>query len=315
MRHTPNMRWATGAVVLALVIVFGHDPLGTQYPRMTNVPEGATLSETARAFEAEGVVTSSFFLRGLVTLMGGGDDVKAGDYLFEEGQGTLTIAWRLMRGDFRIVPVRVLIPEGTSVVEMADILAEAIPSFDGDAFVALASHREGYLFPDTYLFQPNTSPERVIESMATTFNEKVAVIATSVEMFGKPLRDVVIMASILEEEADTTEDRRIIAGILWKRMDIGMALQVDAPFAYLLGKASHELTLDDLETDSPYNTYTNRGLPPTPITNPGLDAIRAAVTPIATDYLFYLHDSDGVTRYAVDFDEHVANKERYLWSR
>jgi UPF0755 protein len=120
------------------------------------------------------------------------------------------------------------------------------------------------------------------------------------------------MASILEEEANNTEDRRIISGILWKRIEKGMALQVDAPFYYLFGKGSSQLTLSDLATTSPYNTYVNKGLPSAPISNPGLDAIKAAINPKSTPYYFYLADRKGITHYATDHDGHVANRNNYL---
>ena len=120
------------------------------------------------------------------------------------------------------------------------------------------------------------------------------------------------MASLLEEEARQTPTRRTVAGILWKRLDLGMPLQVDATLRYLLGKSSHELTREDLEYDSPYNTYKDAGLPPGPISNPGLDAILAALRPVETAYLYFLTDSEGNIHYARTFEEHVANKAMYL---
>ena len=144
------------------------------------------------------------------------------------------------------------------------------------------------------------------------FNVKIKSIDDAIRAFKKPLKDIVIMASILEAEARTTETRRIIAGILWKRLDIGMPLQVDAAFQYIDGKTTFQLATSDLETDSPYNTYTRKGLPPTPITNPGLDAILATITPIKTPYLYYLTDKDGKMHYAVTHEGHLANKEKYL---
>jgi UPF0755 protein len=120
------------------------------------------------------------------------------------------------------------------------------------------------------------------------------------------------MASILEAEARTTETRKIISGILWKRMEIGMPLQVDAPFQYIIGKNTFQLTTNDLKFDSPYNTYKYKGLPPGPIGNPGLDAISATVNPIKTNYLYYLSDVRGNMHYAKTFAEHVINKEKYL---
>ena len=120
------------------------------------------------------------------------------------------------------------------------------------------------------------------------------------------------MASIIEGEAVTPEDRRIVSGILWTRMKNGMRLGVDAPFAYIMGKGSLELTQTDLATTSPYNTYRVAGLPPTPINNPGIDAIAAALAPSSTPYLYYLSDKEGSMHYARTFAEHKLNKEKYL---
>jgi UPF0755 protein len=103
-----------------------------------------------------------------------------------------------------------------------------------------------------------------------------------------------------------------IAGILWKRIEMGMPLQVDATLEYERGLGSAELTLDDLRTDTPYNTYTRKGLPPTPIANPGSVALSAALNPTASPYLFYLTGDDGTFHYAKDFEEHKRNKERYI---
>src|SRR3989338_8316927 len=120
------------------------------------------------------------------------------------------------------------------------------------------------------------------------------------------------MASLLEEEVKSTEDRKLVAGILWKRLSLNMGLNVDAALTYVLGKTSHELTQEDLKYDSPYNTYRYRGLPPGPISNSGLDAILAALRPTSSQYLYYLTDKDGSVHYAKNLEEHKINKFRYL---
>ena len=120
------------------------------------------------------------------------------------------------------------------------------------------------------------------------------------------------MASILEKEARKREDREIISGILWKRIEIGMALQVDAPFVYYNGKGTYNLTTKDLKTDSPYNTYTRKGLPVGPIGNPGIDSILAAIYPKSSPYLFYLSDRDGNIYYSANFEKHKKNKILYI---
>ena len=120
------------------------------------------------------------------------------------------------------------------------------------------------------------------------------------------------MASILEGEARRMETRKIIAGILWTRLEIDMPLQVDATFRYINGKGTFDLTKADLEEDNPYNTYINKGLPPTPISSPGIDAISAALNPIKTNYIYFLSDNDGNMYYAVDFEGHKKNRVLYL---
>jgi UPF0755 protein len=120
------------------------------------------------------------------------------------------------------------------------------------------------------------------------------------------------MASILEREAQSPDDMRIVSGILWHRIALGMPLQVDAAFGYAHGADGYAPTVHDLTTDSPYNTYLRKGLPPTPIANPGLAALQAAVTPTSTPYLYYLTGSDGQMHYAVTFDQHKKNTAQYL---
>ena len=120
------------------------------------------------------------------------------------------------------------------------------------------------------------------------------------------------MASILEKEAQNFEDRQKVASILWKRIAIGMPLQVDATLDYILDKNTYELTLTDLATSSPYNTYKYRGLPPKPIASPGMESIKAAISPTPTKYLYYLTDRDGKFYFAQTFEQHLVNKTKYI---
>ena len=176
----------------------------------------------------------------------------------------------------------------------------------------MAQEKEGYLFPDTYFISPAIKPEDLIEKMSINFNEKIPNIS-GISTTTYKFEDVIIMASILEREARTMESRRIIAGILWKRLKIGMPLQVDSSFLYINGKGTFELTLDDLKTDSPHNTYKYKGLPVGPIGNPGEDSIFAAIHPIETKYLYFLTGHDGKMYYGKTFDEHKKNKAKYLY--
>ncbi|OHA26337.1 MAG: hypothetical protein A3D52_02450 [Candidatus Taylorbacteria bacterium RIFCSPHIGHO2_02_FULL_44_36] len=287
-------------------------PIDFPLHTLVSVEKGVTIRKTADFLEQKNFISSAFWFVALSRMLSGGRGVLAGDYFFGRPQSLFTISRRLARGDFGLTPVVVFIPEGSSVKEIALILGKTLPSFDEEEFIKKAKDKEGYLFPDTYHFPQNIKPNAVIEAMEKNFNDKISTLNDKIAVLGKPLKEVVIMASLLEEEARKLETKQMIAGILWKRLKIGMPLQVDSSFQYVNGKNTFTLTLDDLKIDSPYNTYLHKGLPPTPITNPGLDSILAAVTPLASKYLYFLTDKNGNMRYAVTHDEHVANKEKYL---
>lgn len=189
---------------------------------------------------------------------------------------------------------------------------KSVPGFDRNAFFENWSSKEGFLFPDTYYFFPNVTTQAIGEKMLATFSRRIEPLESEITSSGHTLQEIVIMASILEKEAATPEDRATISGILWNRIAKGMPLQVDATFMYLLGKTSSELTTADLQFKSAYNTYINKGLPYGPIGNPGIDAIRAAIHPRQSQYLYYLSGKDGVMHYAKTFAEHKANKLKYL---
>src|SRR5690606_26432746 len=190
------------------------------------------------------------------------------------------------------------------------LFEEKFEFFDKESF--LASITEGHLFPDTYFVPVTATSEYAIRMFENNFERKVEDIREEVAQSGKDFNDILIMASIIEGEARAEKDMKIISGILWKRIEIGMPLQVDATFVYLLGKGTSDLTRADLETDSPYNTYLYKGLPPTPISNPGLAAIRAALSPTETEYLYFLTGDDGKMHYSKTHDEHVAKKSQYI---
>jgi UPF0755 protein len=298
------------------IYVFSRPP--REYPETTiiKVEQDATVESVTRDLKEKGFVKS----RGMLTLgfliFGGGHTVLAGDYLLAYPESSWQLAKRMVEGRQNLEKTKITFPEGVNIYEMADILFRKLPGFEAPRFISLAYKEEGFLFPDTYYFLPNVNPEEVIRVMKREFYRKIESIEKEIETFmetnDKTLEEVVIMASILEEEARTTETRKTISGILWKRIEEGMPLQVDATFVYVNGKSTYSLTLDDLKIDSPYNTYKYKGLPKGAITNPGLDSILSAVTPIQTDYWFYLNDLAGNMHYAVTHDQHVLNKTKYI---
>jgi UPF0755 protein len=152
----------------------------------------------------------------------------------------------------------------------------------------------------------------IVETMTDNFARSVDIYADDIATSTRKFADIVTMASIVEREATSMNDRQIIAGILWKRIDMKYPLQVDPPFYYTLGKDSREITLKDLAADSPYNLYRHTGLSPTPISNPGLDSIYATLHPVKSPYMFYLSDRSGVMHYGKTYDDHLVNKEKYI---
>lgn len=282
---------------------------------VVTVPEGLSIAEIAVLFSEKHLVRSPLVFEYLVRFVrphGQAGMAVAGDYVFPRPENAVAIARRLARAEYGIAPVKATIPEGATTYDIAVLLARLIPNFDPAAFIEEAQPREGYLFPDTYYLQPTWPSARIMGLMEKQFQKAFEPLLPLVADSGRTLEQIVIMASLLEREAHTTEARRTIAGILWKRLDTGMPLQVDAAFAYIIDKNTFELSLKDLATSSPYNTYRYRGLPIGPIANPGLDALTAALTPLESDYWFYLSDRFGNLHYAVDFEGHKRNKTKYL---
>ena len=298
-------------VLYAYVTLFdapANFPVGT----LVTVEEGATLSDVASQFEEMDVVRSGVALKGVVFLLGHDRDIHAGDYLFVQPKDVLSVARAISMGVFGLEPTRIRVPEGATVAGMARIFAPQLQRFDKERFIADALPYEGHLFPDTYFFMPNATDKTVIETLRNNFEEKVKVLEEQYGTSTRSRKEIVTMASILEREAKNHQDRRMIAGVLWKRLDRGMALQVDAVFLYTLGRTPFDLTMKDLVSDSPYNTYRYKGLPPTPIGSPSLDSLTAALTPIKNDFLFYLADRNYVTHFSKTYEEHLAKKRRYL---
>jgi UPF0755 protein len=282
-------------------------PLG----KVITVDSGESLQSVTDTLYNLKVIKSPLVFRTAVIIFGGEKTVMAGDYLLDKLSGPFDLAYRLVNGKFHLNTVKITIPEGWNSMQMGDYLEKNLVNFDKKFFVSLAKEKEGYLFPDTYFVSPAIKPEDLVNRMNNNFETKIKTLS-GVATSTHKLKDIIIMASILEEEARTTESRQVIAGILWKRLSLGMPLQVDSTFSYINGKNTYELTLDDLKINSPYNTYVYKGLPPGPIGNPGIDAIYAAIYPKSTKYLYFLSSKSGGMYYATTFEEHKRNKELYL---
>ncbi len=300
--------FAVAWVYYGLIVAPALFPLRT----IVTIPEGMGLRDVAVLLERTDVVRNAQVFALTVSLKDGEEKLQAGDYFFDRKLSVLEVADRLMAGEYGLTPIKITIPEGAPTYRIADVLGAKLGKFDRDTFMHLARDKEGYLFPDTYYILPNATASQVLGMMEQNFYDRVQPLQPKIAAFGRPIHEVITMASLIEKEAHRTEDRELISGILWNRIEADMPLQVDAVFGYINERDTFSPKYSDLEADSPYNTYRHRGLPPGPIANPGLAAIEAAVAPRETDALYYLHGKDGTLHIAATFDEHVANRRRYL---
>ncbi len=300
-----------GVSILALLwVVLTSAPLSFHDDSIITVSKGDSVKVIAHKLKENKIIQSETFFTNVVIFFNLDNKIVAGDYSFKKEPTLFQVLRRISTGDYGIEVKRITLIEGLTIAEMAQQFSAEFYNISEEDFKEKATSYEGYLFPDTYYFTENISSEDVIVKMRTTFDEKIAQ-QKDILNSKKPLKDIVIMASIIEKEA-TAESMQLVSNILWHRIDINMPLQVDASFVYERNKHTFELSLDDLATDSPYNTYIRYGLTPTAISNPGIQALRAAAFPEPTQYLYFLTGYDGEMYYAKTLKEHDANREKYL---
>lgn len=303
-----SILFLTSFFVYALFSVPKNFPAG----QIIEIKKGSGLAEIAEGLKESGAIKSLYLFKIFMVLSFRQSDIKAGKYFLEKPIAMFEVSKRLARGVYGIEPARAVIIEGWSNEQIGGYF-EKIGLFKKKDWTRATKGQEGYLFPDTYFLMPDTGIEEVIKAMRENFDKKVAqALEEEISKSGRGLEEVVIMASLIEKEMSSPEDGRVISGVLWKRFESDIGLQVDATISYIVGKPSLKLTTEDLAVDSPFNTYKYRGLPPAPIGNPGLEAVKAAISPAKSLYWYYLHDSDGEPHYAMTFEEHKKNKELYL---
>lgn len=277
------------------------------------VQKGAGLRMIANGLKEQGLIRDPivFFLE--VKKLGLDGTIQAGDFRLSPSMGVETIIKTMTHGT---EDIWITIPEGKRTEEIAEILKNAMSNYSPDWATTLKAH-EGYLFPDTYLFPKGADINTIITIMTNNFNKKYAD-AKAQETTPLAQADAVILASILEREGKSGEDMRKVASVLENRLSIGMALQVDASVQYALGYQpvqktwwKKDLTAQDLQINSLYNTYANPGLPPGPISNPGLESLKAVLNPAHTNYLYYISDSKGLLHFSSSLNEHNANIRKY----
>jgi UPF0755 protein len=255
---------------------------------------------------------TGFFI--LVKILGVETQLQAGNYRLSQSMDAKTIALELTHG---VYDRKLLIREGLRNEEIAQILDQElqIPPVEFEKFAKI-----GYMFPDTYFVSNEATAAAIADNFLQTFHKKVTpLMIEDAKKTGLTFDEVIILASLVEREGRTEKDRPVVAGILLNRLRQDHPLQVDATLQYALGYQPNEKTWwknalsdEDKNIESPYNTYKFNGLPPTPISNPGLESIRAVIYATDTQYFYYLHDLDGNVHYAKTLAEHNDNIRKFL---
>jgi UPF0755 protein len=289
------------------------DPTNTA-PVSFTIKRGETIRTIAERLQKQNLLRSSVAFFVLARFDGYADKIQSGEFQISPSLDLVSLINSLTHGT---IDTRITIPEGWRDEEIALKLAKefGIPEQE---FLKVA--QEGYMFPDTYLLPKEATASQIAYLMKKTFDSKVpASIFDKGKLKGLTKDQIVTVASLVEREAKSNEDRPIIASVILNRLNLGMKLDIDATIQYALGYQSNEktwwkkdLTIEDIALESPYNTYNNPGLPPGPICNPGLAVFQAIVNAPQTDYLYYISDPTGKVHPAKTIEEHNANISRYL---
>ncbi|USN53120.1 MAG: endolytic transglycosylase MltG [Candidatus Nomurabacteria bacterium] len=295
------------------------------------IAQGDSVQNIADTLKGAGLIRSTNVFRLYVKLQGVQSDLQAGTYVLNTDLSVAEITERLSDGDVLADEILVRLREGLTKEQIAQQLGDAFAEvqdksadelrktfllafndanrpYDFLADVPVNGTLEGFLFPDTYRFFKNATAEDVTVKLLDTFAEKVPVeLRAEADQYGYSFYEMLTLASIIEKELQKTEDRRLAADLFLRRLEIGQALQSDVTVKYVTGNDGF-----DTSVDSPYNTYKYQGLPPGPISNPGLDAITSALQPIPNEYYYFLTDADDVAHFAKTFAEHSVNVQKYL---
>lgn len=303
-----------GVLIFALVVVVIF--LSTLSPRnfvpgtIILIEKGESIKSVSKDLKDKHIIKSKTLFN-LYIQLSKKSTIASGEYLFEQKSNVFSVAKRIKNADYDLPTTLVTLTEGMTNKEMAETLSAKFPKVSKEEFSQRTNSLEGYLFPDTYKFNSNVTVDEVVRSLRENFEKKIHAAGDLIKNSKYSIEQIIIMASIVEAES-TADGRTEVANILWKRFDMNMPLQVDAPFVYTIGKGTADLTTDDLKSDSLYNTYTRIGLTPTAIGNPGLDSIIAAANPQPTQNLYFLTGRDGKMYYAKSFEGHKQNRALYL---
>lgn len=290
------------------------------------IEKGQGSREIALNLQDQGLVRWSSDFRLYVATKGISSQLQAGSYLLSYSMNLPQMVEKFILGD--VVGIKLVVPEGYGLKEIEQsLMEEGNRSYDISGLKAsdfasrysflkgapASASLEGFLFPDTYQFAYEVEREEVAKAMLDNFDKKLTpALRQEIEKQKKKIFDVIIMASLIEKEVKSEEDKQTVSGVLWKRLKNNVPLQVDATVIYITQKASTRVSIDETKIDSPYNTYKYPGLPVGPICNPGIESIEAAIYPRASLYWYYLSTPEGKTIFSKTLEEHNIAKYKYL---
>lgn len=334
LRRHPALIYQAGRILAALVaaaalvlVAFGPVTRPPQPERVVYFPPGSTTREVTAVLARERLVRHPVLFRTLARFEGLDRSVRAGEYRLNAGMPSWVVLQNLVEG--RTVVHRVVLPEGLKARDVAYRLAHAGVGREKDLLALIASPEkvfdgrvppelagiaslEGFLFPDTYDLSRGEPPEQVLRRMVERFlADAVPLYAQSPLRLQMTLYQMVTLASLVEAEAQAAAERGTIAGVFYNRLSRGMPLQSCATVEYALGRHKGRLSLEDLQIDSPYNTYLHPGLPPGPIGNPGRASLAAVAHPDPTPYLYFVAKGDGTHQFSRSFADHLLAQRRY----
>jgi UPF0755 protein len=319
------------AVLGAIYLIYsaavgGGDVRSGRGPVRVEVVKGDTLSDVADKLEAAGVIKSAFVFKLQARYEGYGTEIQTGRYTFERGQDTDVIFGKLAAG--KAVPtIAVTVPEGLTLDETAKTFAQnsgvSAVQFERAARetnydYAFLEHpgiktTEGYLYPARYDFEKGVTSRQIVDRLLGQYlvETQGLDVAEAKDRLGLTEHQLVTVASLIEKEAASPEEKPLAASVIYNRLDRDMPLQIDATIQYALERPKENLSLRDLKVDSPYNTYENKGLPPGPICSPGRESLEAALNPDQTDYLYYVLKADGQSHFFTsDYQDFLRAKEK-----
>lgn len=297
--------------------------------KIFSVVKGEGTKEISANLREQGFIKSATAFRLYTMTFGIAGKLQAGNYLLSPSMSMPEIAGKFASGD--VVKETITIIEGWNLRDISFYLEEKGIAYGADFFVAADPFEdksedfdflkskpegmslEGFLFPDTYLIIKGETSQEIINKILKNFGQKLTPeLREEIENQDKTIFEIITMASLIEKEVRTLEDKKLVSGILWKRLESKMPLQVDATISYITQKKTTRISIEETKIDSPYNTYKYQGLPVGPISNPGLDSIVAALNPEGSQYWYYLSTPEGETIWSRTLEEHNEARAKYL---